>query len=293
MHNPPKISIVTPTLNHGEYIEDAILSVLKQGYQNFEHIIVDGCSRDNTLAVLQRYPHLRWVSERDACQSDALNKGFRMATGDLVGWLNADEYYLPGALQTIAEFAGLNSRADIFYGDSISVNKEGLLQRSRPTHDFDFGILLYYGTFISTNATFFRRRLFEQGFLVDLSYRIVMDHEYFVRLAACGKVFKYSKHFLSAFRWTGSNLSLQDERRRKERLRVQRTWSRLKLPSWGYDILADIYLAKRVTLKCFNGNYRRELEVLRHASHQTSWFRNEEGRKTCAHLLSRSRDRKE
>jgi glycosyltransferase involved in cell wall biosynthesis len=286
MASSPKISVVTPSLNQGQYIEDSILSVLQQGYENFEHIVIDGCSRDNTLEVLRRYPHVRWISEPDKCQSDALNKGFRMATGDLVGWLNSDEYYFPGALKTIAELAARNSQADIFYGDSISVNEDGLLQRSRQTHDFDFGVLLYYGNFISTDSTFFRRHLFEQGFLIDVSYRISMDHEYFVRLATSGKVFKYSRCLLGAFRWHGSNLSLQDEKRRNERLRVQRTWGRLKLPDWGYDTLAEIYRTKRVTLKILNGVYRRELEIIRHAGNQTQWFRKEEGRKTCARLLA-------
>jgi glycosyltransferase involved in cell wall biosynthesis len=286
MASPVKISVVTPSLNQGQYIEDSILSVLQQGYENFEHIVVDGCSRDNTLEVLRRYPHVRWISEPDKGPSDALNKGFRMATGDLVGWLNSDEYYFPGALKTIAELEARNSRADIFYGNSIAVNKDGLLQRSRQAHGFDFGVLLYYGNFIPTDSTFFRRHLFEQDFLIDVSYRFVMDFEYFVRLAARGKVFKYSRCPLGVFRWHGSNLSLQDEKRRNERLRVQRTWGRFKLPDWGYDTLAKIYLSKRITLKILNGMYWRELEILRHVGDQTQWFRNEEGRKTCARLLS-------
>ena len=286
MASCPKISIVTPSLNQGEYIEDSILSVMQQGYENCEHIVVDGCSRDNTLEILRRYPHVRWISEPDKCQSDALNKGFRMATGDVVGWLNADEYYFPGALKTIAELATNNSGADVFYGTGVAVNKDGLLQRSHTSHNFDFGILLYYGCFVPTNATFFRRHVFEQGFLIDEDYRVVMDFEYFVRLAARGKVFKHSRSLIGIFRWTGSNLSLQDEKRRKERLRVQRTWSRLKLPNWGYDTLCRVYLTKRIALKVLNGNYWRELEILRLAGNPTQWFRQEEGRKTCTRLLA-------
>ena len=286
MASSPRISVITPSLNQGQYIEDSILSVLQQGYENFEHIVIDGGSRDNTLEVLRRYPHVRWISEPDKCQSDALNKGFKMAIGDLVGWLNSDEYYFPGALKTIAELAASNSQADIFYGDSIAVNQDGLLQRSRQTHDFDFGVLLYYGNFIPTDSTFFRRHLFGQGFLIDVDYRVVMDYEYFVRLAARGKVFKHSRSLLGVFRWHGANLSLQDDKRRNERLRVQRTWSRLKLPDWGYDTLTEIYRTKRVTLKILNGMYWREWEILRLAGRPTQWFRKEEGRATCARLLS-------
>lgn len=286
MTSSPKISVVTPSLNQGQYIEDAILSVLQQGYEKFEHIVVDGGSRDNTLEVLRRYPHVRWISEPDKCQSDALNKGFRMATGDLVGWLNSDEYYFPGALRTIAELAARNSCADVFYGNGIAVNKDGLLQRPHTSHDFDFGVCLYYGCFVPTASSFFRRHLIEQGFFIDVDYRVSMDYEYFVRLATRGKVFKYSRCLLGVFRWHGSNLSLQHEQRRNDRLRVWRTWSRLKLPDWGYDTLGQIYRTKRVALKILNGNYWRELEILWLAGSQTRWFRKEEGRETCARLLS-------
>src|ERR1700755_1492305 len=92
-----KISIITPSYNQGRFIEDAILSVLSQGYPDFEHIVIDNCSTDNTLDVLKKYPHVKWVSEPDRGQSNALNKGFGLSTGDVLGWLNCDDFYLPGA----------------------------------------------------------------------------------------------------------------------------------------------------------------------------------------------------
>ena len=85
-----KISIITPSYNQGRFIEDAIRSVLEQDYPDFEHIVVDNCSTDNTLDVLRKYPHIRWISEPDRGQSHALNKGFRMATGDVLAWLLDD-----------------------------------------------------------------------------------------------------------------------------------------------------------------------------------------------------------
>ena len=89
----PKISILTPSYNQGKYIEQAIASVIDQRYPHFEHIIIDGGSEDNTLSLLKKYPHLKWISEKDRGQSDALNKALGMATGELVGWLNSDDYY--------------------------------------------------------------------------------------------------------------------------------------------------------------------------------------------------------
>src|SRR5688572_1037654 len=94
----PLVSIVTPSLNQGRYLDEAIRSVQGQDYPRLEHVVVDGGSTDETLDVLRRHPHLRWVSEPDGGQSDAVNKGFRLARGEIFGWLNADDYYLPGAV---------------------------------------------------------------------------------------------------------------------------------------------------------------------------------------------------
>ncbi len=118
-----KISIVTPSYNQGQYIEDAIKSVLAQNYENFEHIIVDACSSDNTLTVLKKYPHLKWVSEPDEGQSDALNKGFEKASGDIIGWLNADDYFLPNAFLTFVKVSTVKSNIDFFYSNYLWVDK--------------------------------------------------------------------------------------------------------------------------------------------------------------------------
>jgi glycosyltransferase involved in cell wall biosynthesis len=292
MNEFPRISIVTPCLNMADYIEDAIRSVQDQNYPTFEHIIIDACSTDKTLEILKRYPHLRWVSEKDRGQSDGLNKGFRMATGDIVGWLNADEYYLPGALRVIAQAAKAKPEADVFYGDTVSVDAEGHILRSKHAHQFDYRILLYYGCFLGTVSTFFRRSIFEQQIFINIDYKVVMDFEYFVRLALAEKTFSYVPSLVGVFRWTGTNLSLQDHKRRQERLRVQRTLSEHKLPDVGYDCLSYIFQAKRVLLKLMNGNYRRELTVRRHAGEKTDWFRSEEGRKTCTALIKACFDRR-
>jgi glycosyltransferase involved in cell wall biosynthesis len=111
--NPIKISIVTPSYNQGNYIKKAIQSVLAQDYPHVEHIILDNCSTDQTLDVLKRYDHLTWRSEPDNGQSDALNRGFKMARGDIVGWLNADDQYLPGCFQSVIDFLSRHSEIDI------------------------------------------------------------------------------------------------------------------------------------------------------------------------------------
>jgi glycosyltransferase involved in cell wall biosynthesis len=103
MEHWPRISIVTPSFNQGHYIAETIESVLAQAYPNLEHIVIDGGSTDETLTILQRYPDLKYISEPDRGQADAINKGFRLASGDIWGYLNSDDTLLPGALQRVAQ----------------------------------------------------------------------------------------------------------------------------------------------------------------------------------------------
>jgi glycosyltransferase involved in cell wall biosynthesis len=270
---PPSISVITPSLNQGVFIEDAILSVARQNYPNFEHIVVDGGSTDETLATLRRYPHLRWISEPDRGQSDAINKGFQMAGGDLVVWLNADDYYLPGAFAAIGRFAEANPSADVIYGDCVFVDRWGRLVRYKTEHGFDRLVLLYYGCYIDSTA-FLARRLVKEGLLLDISYRACMDYEYFVHLANAGKTFAYLNRPLTAFRWHGSNCSLDLEKVRKEQMRVRRKWSALRLPDTGYDALEQILRTKRVVRKILNGNYWTELKARSHQGMDTRWFQS-------------------
>jgi len=119
----PFISIVTPSFNQGAYIEENIKSVLRQNYPNFEHIIIDGSSTDGTIDILKKYDHLIWVSERDKGQSEAINKGFKTANGEIIGWLNSDDCYEPDAFSTIVR--ELNKAEDkyIVFGDCNLIDK--------------------------------------------------------------------------------------------------------------------------------------------------------------------------
>jgi glycosyltransferase involved in cell wall biosynthesis len=104
MTDPLIISVITPSYNSAKFLENAVQSVLLQGYPDFEHIIVDAGSTDGTLEILKKYDHLKWVSEPDEGQSDAMNKGFRMSSGDIVVYLNADDYFLPGAFNKVLPY---------------------------------------------------------------------------------------------------------------------------------------------------------------------------------------------
>jgi len=281
----PTLSVITPSLNCGEFLEDAILSVSRQDGVSVEHIVQDSLSSDNTLEVLRRHDGVRWQWESDCGQSDAINRGFLRASGDLVGWLNADDYYLPGGLKAIAQAAAEHPEADVFHGDCVFVDGKGGIARSKVEHEFDRDILFYFGCYIPSTATFFRRRLIEQGHLLDREYRVCMDFEYFVRLASAGFKFHYVPQFIAAFRWHDSNVSLQQvERRAFERHEVQRRFRTRARSEMQMAILRQGYRAKRILRKIVSGNAKRELQIRKPRGENTLWMRNPGAVETCASL---------
>lgn len=281
----PSISVITPSRNSGAYLEDAILSVAEQQGVVVEHLVQDSLSRDNTLAVLRKYPAVRWQWESDCGQSDGINRGFLRAKGDLVGWLNADDYYLPGGLEAIAQAAAEHPEADVFHGDCVFVDDSGSVTRSKVEHAFDRDILYYFGCYIPSTATFFRRRVIERGYLLDCNFRVCMDFEYFVRLADAGFRFHYVPRFIAAFRWHDDNISLTNvERRLYERMEVQRRYGERVRTPLQMELLKHGFRAKRAMRKLASGNAWRELRIRQRRGEPTLWMRDEEVEEACASL---------
>jgi len=179
----PLVSVVTPSLNQGRYIEDAIRSVMTQDYPRIEHIVVDAGSTDATLDVLRSYEHLRWVSEPDRGQSHALNKGFTMAGGEILGWLNADDVYLPGAIA-----AGVQVLRDtgcaLVYGGWKKLDEAGNVVREISPMPWDYKLELEARNGVSQPGTLFTREAFESVGGIDESYRYAMDYELWLKLGA-------------------------------------------------------------------------------------------------------------
>ena len=283
----PSLSVITPSYNSAQFLEDAILSVSLQQGVAVEHIVQDGASTDATRAIVKQYPAVHWFSEPDRGQSDAINKGFLRAGGDLVGWLNADDYYLPGGLAAIAQAAHEHPEADVFYGDCVFVDREGRMLRSKVEHEFDPAVLLYFGCYIPSTSTFFRRRLVRSGLLLDCDYRVCMDFEYFARLAQAGINFHYVPRIIAAFRWHGSNVSLMNaQRRAEERRLVQRRFASANYSDATLDFLAYAHRAKRLLRKAASGNLTRELRLRQMIGVDTHWLDAPRCRQTCQKLAS-------
>jgi len=285
--NLPALSVITPSYNSAEFIEEALLSVARQEGVTVEHIVVDGASTDGTLEIVRRYPRVQCISERDRGQSDAINKGFLRATGELVGWLNADDYYLPGGLAAIARAAQQHPEADVIYGDCVFVDRGGRLVRSKVEHEFDRAVLLYFGCYIPSTSTFFRRRVIDSGLLLDCDYRVCMDFEYFVRLADAGLKFHYLPQFIAAFRWHGCNVSLKQlDRRAEERRLVQQRFGKRAYSESTFNLLARLHRGKRVLRKALSGNLLREMRLRQMIGCDTRWLVGQAGRQTCRTLAS-------
>ncbi len=218
----PRISIVTPSLNQVAYIQDAIESVRSQKYPNVEHLVIDGGSTDGTVELLRKYPDVRWLSEPDKGQADAVSKGFQMATGDILGWLNTDDYYLPGAFATVADRFAADPAPDVAYGEIWYVDKQKRFIRHKREHRFDYRVLLYYDCYIPSAATFYSRRIVDDGVVLSPDFRVCMDYEYFLRLATRGYSFVHIPKPLTAFRYQDTNAGKRYESLWPTELRIIR-----------------------------------------------------------------------
>jgi glycosyltransferase involved in cell wall biosynthesis len=203
-----KISIVTPSFNQAKYLEECLLSVKEQGYPNVEHIVLDGGSTDGSVDILRKYAarmgwsHLQWASERDRGQGDALNKGFQRAQGDIIGWLNSDDFYLKDCFKhVVGAFQG-EPRPDVVYGDYIWINEISGIYQVRREISFSGFVLLHnrVNYICSSGGLFIARRIIDDGYLLDPDYYMAMDYEYYLRLFRGGYRFSHSPQIMGALR---------------------------------------------------------------------------------------------
>ncbi|MCL4553031.1 MAG: glycosyltransferase [Candidatus Marsarchaeota archaeon] len=203
----PRVSIVTPSYNQAQFIEETIRSVLLQGYPDLEYIIIDGGSTDGSVDIIRRYePWLAyWVSEKDRGQSEAINKGFARATGEIVAWLNSDDVYMPGGISQAVVALCSHPEASLAHGDVQIMDEVGQVTRLAVTHGDAWHLVNWLsGKGLAQQATFWRRSLFGEIGLLRPDLRFIMDYEFFLR-ASEHHVFLHLPAVLARFRIHGQS----------------------------------------------------------------------------------------
>lgn len=200
--NFPKISIITPSYNQGQFLEETILSVLNQDYPNLEYIIIDGGSSDNSVEIIKKYEKRLafWVSGPDKGQSHAINKGLKQSTGEILNWINSDDMLAVGSLKIIGKAFYGDPEADFCFGDFSMIDEKGRLFISRKSPPYRFRTL-FYGRQLSCQPTvFFRRSVLERIGYLDETLGFCMDLEFWIRSASKGMGFRHTKKLLAVAR---------------------------------------------------------------------------------------------
>ena len=252
-----KISIITASYNQGNFIEDAILSVMNQKYSNYEHIIVDGESNDETISILKKYKHLKWISEKDSGQTDALNKALKLVDGEIIGQLNADDYYYDNIFSEINDKLS-DQLIDGIYGNLHYVDKskniiDHRIAKSRYVISNRF--VSKFICFIPSTTFFFKKSSLKNNITYDNDMNFGMDKDLYANM--------YDKKFIIqkieknyAFMRLHENNKFEHKRGIKnfisdikEGVRIYNKFSKFKLPNNFIGL--SIYTLIRFILKCF------------------------------------------
>ena len=254
----PLVSIVTPSLNQADFIEAAIESVLAQDYPNIEYLVVDGGSTDGTLDILRRYgERVRWISEPDAGQADAINKGVRLTQGEILAWMNADDQYAPQAVsRAIAELQA-HPQAALVYGHAEFTDQAGrVIAPCVRVEPFDLYRLLNSLDYIVQPTTFFRRDAFLAVGGLDSSLRYCLDYDLWIKLALRYPV-RYLPELLARVRvYPATKTASGGLERLNEIERMVRRYGRRRLPAMFYGEM--VKTSWRTGLRALTaGNWRR------------------------------------
>ncbi|PNW26866.1 glycosyltransferase family 2 protein [Formosa algae] len=203
VNNNPKISVITPSYNQGKFIEETILSVINQGYDNLEYIIIDGGSTDNSVDIIKKYENQidYWVSEKDNGQSDAINRGLNMATGDILCWLNSDDYFLPDALKKIGMYNWTDEiGALVGIGHKVNLDKE-IMYTPNYYEPITLDDLFYWNkkkNFMQP-ATFFTKKAWDCCGPLNVELNICMDVDLWIKIAKQYKIDRINESLAHAY----------------------------------------------------------------------------------------------
>ncbi|MGC8856113.1 MAG: glycosyltransferase family 2 protein [Anaerolineae bacterium] len=183
------VSVVTPSYNQARYLEHTLRSVLEQDYPHIEYIVIDGASTDGSVDIIRHYADrlAYWVSEKDNGQAEAINKGFSHAHGEILAWLNSDDYYLPGAVSAAVATFAAHPQAVLVYGNMLAVNAHGEIINHLRYRQLRLEDLLGF-EIIGQPAVFFRRSAFEKTAGLDATFHFLLDHLLWIKIAQQGEI---------------------------------------------------------------------------------------------------------
>ncbi|MBM4425833.1 MAG: glycosyltransferase [Chloroflexi bacterium] len=219
----PLVSIITPSFNQAQYLEETIKSVLEQDYPRIEYIIMDGGSTDGSVDIIKKHEAgiNAWVSEQDQGQTDAINKGFNRASGDILAWLNSDDTYRPKAVGEAVKFLMDNPDVAMVYADCDFIDEQGRVIGKFASRQTDYQKLRRGYAHIPQQTMFFRAKYWKEVGPLDPSFYFAMDYDLWVRIAKRAPIKYLPGKTWANFRiHTSSKTNVNDERGWKEMLRV-------------------------------------------------------------------------
>ena len=252
-----RVSIVTPSFNQAKFLEATILSVLEQDYPQIEYFVIDGGSADGSVEIIKKYESrlAGWVSEKDRGQTDAINKGFAMAKGDILAWINSDDTYEPGAVRQAVEILFQNPALGMVYGDTNFIDENGVIRGRFPARQTNYARLQRGYVHNPQQASFFRGDLWRRVGPLDPDFYFAMDYDLWVRLARQAPLL-YVPRLWANFRLHGEAKTITaDDRCWPEMLKVHRRDG----GSW-FSVIYAKYLMRKIAAPLINWRRRKLLK---------------------------------
>ncbi len=249
----PKISVITPCFNSVHTIRETIESVHQQNYPNLEHIIMDGGSKDGTLAILQAYPHLNWVSEKDSGHFDAMNKGIAKATGEFIVVLNADDCFRPGVLEKVATAFAAHPEWDALFADVIYVDADGREIYRREEAVYDYDVMRFALDYVCHHTLFVKRAVYERiGNYRQKDFLNAADYEFKLRMGKTGCRIGHLPEYVVNYRYHSRGMSADKRVLRN----IVREWAVIRAEhgnrgGWRGKVLSICFKVKRQGQKLF------------------------------------------
>ena len=263
----PRITIVTPSFNQDEYLRETIESILNQNYPNLEYIVIDGGSTDKSVEIIREYKEriYYWVSEKDKGQSDAINKGFKIATGDLLNWINSDDVLFPGALKRIAEAFIKHPEADLIVGNQAFCDKEGRIEHASVVPSRMAISVANWIIPIGQQSTFFSARAYRRVVGVREDLHAIMDQDLYYRILVSGGRLASAKGMIGMIR-------IHPEAKSQTRRYLWHNEIARFLSENGISFFSRLIAKLRMRIfRCMDGSYLRSFFLLKSCKGKKPW----------------------